>query len=84
MKRNKQTVKASRKAGRYEAGRTGNNSDYAKKVQSGNQLYGPGCCAHTKLGGAHHISAWDAGYRPAAVTQRSASYGLDAHVVIRD
>lgn len=54
MKRNKSTARTIR----HTKTRKG-SSDYAAKVARG-QMYGPGCCAHTKLGGVNHQSA----YRP--------------------
>lgn len=42
MKRNMNTVTAGRRV------KAGGRSKYATKVASGNQLYGPGCCAHTR------------------------------------
>jgi len=48
MKRNQdKNQKARRKASaKYLEGE--GNSKYAQKVKAGRQLYGPGCCAHTK------------------------------------
>lgn len=43
MKKNQQTNKATRQKNR---GR--NASKYASKLARGNQMYGPGCCAHTQ------------------------------------
>ena len=41
MKRNKQTIRAARKS-RTQSGK----SRYADKQRRGEQMYGPGCCAH--------------------------------------
>lgn len=41
MKRNKQTIRAARKT-HTQSGK----SRYADKVKKGEQMYGPGCCAH--------------------------------------
>ena len=30
-------------------------SKYAKKVRSGNQMYGPGCCAHGRVFAGTHV-----------------------------
>ena len=51
MKRNNETTqKARRKASaKYLEGQ--GNSRYARKVKSGNQMYGPGCCGHTRKTG---------------------------------
>ena len=48
MKRNQESNRKNRRkvSAKYLAG--GGNSKYARKVKSGNQMYGPGCCAHTK------------------------------------
>lgn len=42
MKRNQQSVRIGHMAKGTPAGK----SKYAQKVRSGNQMYGPGCCAH--------------------------------------
>lgn len=63
-KRNTASVRAAHNASRkgdgsYKAGADGKNSGksrYAKKVKAGNQMYGPGCCAH-------RISLWSRGAR---------------------
>ena len=36
--------------------RTRKARTYAAKAKAGNQLYGPGCCAHNRLGGQSHKS----------------------------
>lgn len=41
MKRNQSTVRTVRKSKK-----DGKSSTYAAKVANGNQMYGPGCCAH--------------------------------------
>lgn len=46
MKRNRAMVRAGRRVAAGQEGAAG-NSRYAKKVQGGNQMYGPGCCAHS-------------------------------------
>lgn len=40
MKRNQQTIKTAHRKG-------GKRSKYAAKKEAGNQMYGPGCCAHS-------------------------------------
>ena len=42
MKHNNASLRATR-----HSKRTKGKSKYAAKVQAGNQMYGPGCCAHT-------------------------------------
>jgi hypothetical protein len=39
-KRNQQTVRIEHQK------KVGHTSKYAQKVRAGNQMYGPGCCAH--------------------------------------
>jgi hypothetical protein len=46
MKRSKSSSRAMRKRSNETKGITKGNSPYAKKVQRGEQMYGPGCCAH--------------------------------------
>jgi len=48
MKRNlESTQKARRKlSAKYLEG--GGDSKYARKVRTGNQMYGPGCCGHAR------------------------------------
>lgn len=46
MKRNKTSSRAMRNQRNEQRGITRGNSEYAKKVARGNQMYGPGCCAH--------------------------------------
>lgn len=44
MKKNMQSVIETRRKGK-----TKGKSKYAKKVAAGNQMYGPGCCAHSRV-----------------------------------
>ena len=46
MKRNKKSTRAMRNKANEAKGITKGSSPYAKKVAAGNQMYGPGCCAH--------------------------------------
>jgi len=47
MKRNRFFKRAMHEAGREAPSEDGEGkSKYAKKVRAGNQMYGPGCCAH--------------------------------------
>lgn len=46
MKRNKKSTRAMRNKANEAKGITKGSSPYAQKVAAGNQMYGPGCCAH--------------------------------------
>lgn len=48
MKRNQESKQKNRRktSAKYLAGE--GNSKYALKVKAGKQMYGPGCCAHTR------------------------------------
>ena len=46
MKRNKQSTRAMRRRDTVDPKQ--GNSRYARKVQFGQQKYGPGCCAHSR------------------------------------
>ena len=46
MKRNNISTRTTRQALNEQKGITKGSSDYAKKVARGEQMYGPGCCAH--------------------------------------
>ena len=46
MKRNEQIDKAAHRKARRTHGTIGVKSKYARKRATGNQMYGPGCCAH--------------------------------------
>lgn len=45
-KRNTHGVRHERRLRTDKSGAVGARSAYAKKVRSGRQTYGPGCCAH--------------------------------------
>ena len=51
MKRNKQTIRVAHRQARRKG-----RSRYAEKRAAGNQMYGPGCCAHTRKS-----TVWDGG-----------------------
>ena len=46
MKRNSEIDKAAHRKARKTQGSIGDKSKYARKRAAGNQMYGPGCCAH--------------------------------------
>ncbi len=46
-KRNKRQTRAQRVASSQGSNKPQGTSKYAQKVRAGNQMYGPGCCAHT-------------------------------------
>jgi hypothetical protein len=53
MKRNKKSTRAMRNKTNAERGIGKGNSPYAQKVKRGEQMYGPGCCAHKLKVGSH-------------------------------
>lgn len=47
MKRSNTSVRTNRLVKKQES--AGKKSRYAQKFASGNQMYGPGCCAHSHI-----------------------------------
>lgn len=46
MKSSKTTIKSARAARNEKRGTVGNKSKYGQKSRRGEQMFGPGCCAH--------------------------------------
>lgn len=69
MKRNKISTRAMRHQTNVKVGNVKGKSRYAKKFRNGNQMYGPGCCAHSIT-----QAQVDAAKRDAELARRAASY----------